>query len=239
MQQAPKDPDSALVALFKHQAQLNEAKTREAGRKIFDDVEVVEIRRPGAKDYGVYPATAMSHWQEDPFTGTQTPVTYAERFAHQYRQFKMHAAQTKSGTPLDEAPFLSEGRRAELRAQNIYTVEALASIDGAELKNLGPGGREMKNLAIEFINEGLKAAPNLKMQAELEALRARNTILEEDAKLLKQVADSRKGDDEFDAMSLEQLREFITTNTGKAPMGSSNRKTLVRMAMECRPDKAA
>ena len=69
----------------------------------------------------------MSHWSDDPVTGEQTQVTYAERFQHQYRQFKTAAAQTKTGTPLDHAPFLTEGRRAELRAQNIYTVEALAA----------------------------------------------------------------------------------------------------------------
>ena len=31
------------------------------------------------------------------------------------------------------------------RALNLYTVEQLAAIDGQELKNLGPGGRELKN----------------------------------------------------------------------------------------------
>ena len=40
----------------------------------------------------------------DPFTGAEHKITYAERFAHQYRQFKMHAAQTKTGTPLDLLP---------------------------------------------------------------------------------------------------------------------------------------
>jgi len=40
-------------------------------------------------------------------------------------------------------------------------------------------------------------------------------------------------------MSDEQLREFITTNTGQAPQGNSSHKTLVRMATEARPNKVA
>ena len=37
-------------------------------------------------------------------------------------------------------------------------------------------------------------------------------------------------DTQFDGMSLDQLREFITENTGHKPLGSLNRKSLVRMA---------
>jgi len=33
-------------------------------------------------------------------------------------------------------------------------------------------------------------------------------------------------------MTLDMLRDFIKTNTGHAPHGSLNRKTLVRMATE-------
>jgi len=44
--------------------------------------------------------------------------------------------------------------------------------------------------------------------------------------------------DEFDGMDLDQLREFITSNTGVAPKGALNRKTLVRMARDAAPEKA-
>jgi hypothetical protein len=235
---ARQDPDDVLVALFKNHAALNEAKSREEGRPIYDDIEVVEIRSPGSRDFKVFPANAFSHWQTHPHTGEQTKITYAERFVHQYQQFKRHAAQTKSGTPLDYVPFLSEGKRAELRAQNIYTIEALAAIDGQELKNLGLGGRDLKNAAVEYMdNAKANIAPTLQLQAELDALRARNTVLEEDAVAKKEIA--KRIEAEFEEMDLVQIREYITTHTGQAPMGSLNKKNLVRMAMECRPNRAA
>ena len=224
---ARRDPDEALVALFKNHASLNNAKSTQEGRPIFDDIEVVEIRSPGSKDFKVFPATAFSHWETSPYTGEQSKVTYAERFRHQYQQFRSKSAQTKSGTPLEYVPFMTEGKRAEMRAQNIYTVEALAAIDGAELKNA----------AMEYMAEPKSAAPNLQLQNELEQLRARNAILEED--LAGKKAREANAESEFEGMQLDELREFITTNTGQAPHGSLNRKTLVRMANECRPDKAA
>ena len=233
---ATRDPDDVLVVLFKHLAQENEAKSLEAGRPIYDDVEVCEIRAPGSKDVKVFPATAFARWVDD-HQGRPAKQSYAERFAYQYRQFKSNAAQTKSGTPLEHAPFLSEGRRAELRAQNVYTVEQLADIEGAELKNLGPGGRDMKNQAMDYIAEGRSSAPNKQMLAELEALKARNAILEEDLALKKQLEQETLG--EFESMSLEQLREYIKTHTGHAPLGSMTKKTLIRMATEARPDEKA
>src|SRR5262245_10791468 len=233
----PRDPDASLVAMFRNHAEPNQSKSEAAGRLICDDVEVCEIRIPGSTNFGVYPATAVSHWITDPHTGAQRKVTYAERFSHQYRQFKEQVAQTKSGTPLTHAPFLTEARRAELRALNIYTVEQLALIDGNELKNLGPGGRDMKNASQAYIVEAKRNAPNLQLQAELEALRAKYATLEEDLQAAKKSA-AAQGDAEFDDMTDEQLKLFVKSQTGHAPQGALTRKTLVRMAIDARGPKA-
>jgi hypothetical protein len=226
------DPDASVVAVFKNNARQNPRKTEEAGRPIFDDCEEVELRYPGSKNVGVYPATDFSHWADDPMTGSQVKMTYAERFKRQYQQFKLHATQTKSGTPLAQVPFLTEARRAELRAQNIYTVEALAAVDGQELKNLGMGGRDFKNKAIEYLEESRTNAGSAKMQAELDALKAKNEILEEDLKSLKERETS---EGKFAGMPDDQIREYIKTNTGRGVVGQPNRKTLVRMAQDSEP----
>jgi len=234
------DPDDLLVVTFKNLAVENPLKTMEAGRPIFDDVEHCFIAAPGSPDIKVFPANTFARWVDAPYGGVsgqygQIKQTYAERFSHQYRQFKAHVAQTKSGTPLEHAPFLSEARRAELKAQNVYTVEALADIEGNELKNLGPGGREMKNQATTYIAESKLTVPTKQMLAELETLRIRNAILEEDAQVKREYT----VENEFNDMSDKQLRDFITTNTGQAPQGNLARKTLVRMAMDARPKEVA
>lgn len=255
-----KDPDASVIALFRQSARRNEGKSATEGRPIYDDMEICELRYPGSKNVGVYPALSFSHWAFDPITGGQKKVTYAERFPRQYQQFKSKVAQTKGGTPLEHAPFLTEARRAEFRAQNIYTVEALAEIEGAPLKNLGPGGRDLKNAAMKYIEEAKSGAGTAQMKAEHEALMARLATLEEDNKVLKarQAAEPGAGhpldvadgytkardsadaiDPEFDGMSLDQLRDYINANTGHPPHGSLNRKTLTRMCQEARPKTKA
>ena len=222
--------DDKLAVLFKHHAVKNEAKSKEAGRPIFDDLEVCEVRPPGSRGIYVFPSTSVSHTSGDGMFGTEeVKVTYAERFSRQYRQFKEQQAQTITGTPLAHVPFLTEARRAELRALNIYTAEQLAMIDGQELKNLGSGGRDLKNRAMEYIEASKTNAPNLAAMAELEQLKARNAILEEDNRALKA---TENADQQFETMDLDQLRDFITSNTGHTPHGSLNRKTLERMARD-------
>jgi hypothetical protein len=235
-----KDPDDNIVAIFKEIAVKDEVASLAAGRPVFIDEEIVELHYPGSKNWSAHPATSFSNWVVDPMTGDQVKVTYAERFRRQYQQFKAHATQTKVGTPLQYVPFLTEARRAELRAQNIYTVEALAHVDGQELKNLGQGGRDMKNAAMEYIATTQTGAVSAQVQAELEALRAMNATMAEDLAALKaQAAEPKQNGDEFDGMDLAQLREFITANTGQAPLGALNRKTLVRMARNAAPEKAS
>ena len=238
-----RDPDDVLVVLFRHHPTQNALKTAAEGRPIFDDQEMCEIRIPGGKDVKVFPALALSpQLIVNPYTGEEKQITYAERFKHQYQQFKAQTAQTKSGTPLDYAPFLTEARRAELRAQNVYTVEQLAALDGVELKNLGPGGREYKNNAEEYLAESKAGVPTQQMAAELEALRARNAVLEGDVALRSERAavQPQEAPTDFDDMTAEQLRDYVTTHTGHAPVGGSlKHKDLKRMAIEAKPSKAA
>jgi hypothetical protein len=241
---ATKDPDDNIVAIFKNVAVPDAAQSAQAGRPVFCDEEHVELHYPGSKNWSSHPAASFSHWSVDPLTGDQVKVTYAERFRRQYQQFKAHATQTKIGTPLQYAKFLTEARCAELRAQNIYTIEALANVDGQELKNLGPGGRTMKNAAMEYIADAQSGAANLQLQAELELLRTKNQVMEEDLAALKAKQQTPppvtlEPADEFDGLSLPELRNYITSNTGQPIMGTPNRKTLLRMAREATPEKAS
>ena len=175
---------AGITPFFKTMAFKNERKSVEAGRPIFDDVEVVEVRFAGSKDCGVYRSNDFSHWDVDEETGEQLHLTYAERWPKQYQQFKAKQQQTKSGTPLDYVPFLSDGKRSELRALNIYTIEALAELDGQPLKNLGVGGRELKNRAMEYLASSSHDGTILRQQSRIEALETQIRLLMDDKKLL-------------------------------------------------------
>jgi hypothetical protein len=230
--------DDLLVVQFLYLAKPNKIASEEAGRPIIEDEETCEIRPPGSRNYCTYPALSRSHWRQDPYSGEQVEVTYAERFPMQYQQFKAKLQQTQRGTSIDDLPFLTTGQRAVLRALNVYTAEALAAVDGQELKNLGPGGRDQKNHAIEYLDQSKARAPDTKMMAELEAAQVRLKILEEDNAILK--SKMLTGEAQFEQMTIDGLREYIAANSGAAPQGNIQRKNLIRMALECRPrEKAA
>ncbi len=108
-------------------------------------------------------------------------MSYAEAYPEQYRKFKASEQQTVAGTPLSEAPFLTEGKRRELRALNIHSIEALAALDGQNLKTLGMGGRELKNQAVAYLEKAQgsadvtgMAAQIAKMQENIDLLMAEN-----------------------------------------------------------------
>lgn len=176
--------NAGVTPIFKNMAIEDKSKSKLAGRPIFDDIEVVELRIPGTKDFSVHPATEFCGWTVDEETGEQNKLTYAEKYSRQYRQFKERQHQTMTGTPLDYIPFLTEGKRAELRALSIYTVEMLAGLDGQPLKNLGIGGRDLKNKAAEYLASSDHSATVMRQKLEIEALQVQLRIAQEDRKLL-------------------------------------------------------
>lgn len=234
------DGDAALVPVFKASSIPNPAKSLLAGRPIHDDLEVVEIRKPGSRDWHVHGAHEQSHAVYDPYSGERSYVTYAERFARQYNQFKAHQAQTKSGTPLTEVNFLTLARIAELKGQNIYTIEALAAIDGNELKNLGYAGRDLKNKAQQYITASQKGAPNAIVLAELEASKALIMTMEQELDALKanvtgKPRSSEKSHPEKERlakMTIEQLRAYIEEMTGEPIIGFMPKPVLLRQAYD-------
>lgn len=154
---------------FSHPVRDDDA-SKKAGRPIFKDVDHVEIRIAGNKyTMGVFPAIAtwMTKKQATEYGEEEVKITYADRFNKQYLEYKAGDQQSFGGTPLSEAPFLTEGKRRELKAIHVNTVESLAMIDGQPLKMLGPGGRELKNQAMAYIENALKGVGSSKLADEL------------------------------------------------------------------------
>lgn len=174
---------SQTYATFKTLSVLNEADSRKQNRPVYDDQEVCEIRFSGNKQtVGVFPAHEQCEWAEDPITKERTRITYAQKFNDQYKQFKAGWVQSASGTPLEELTFLTQGKRLELKALNIYTAESLAGLDGASLKMLGMGGRELKTQAQNYLDSAAKGLDAVELAAENETLKQRLAELEGKAK---------------------------------------------------------
>lgn len=235
------DPkDSLIVPIFKTHSTLNEAKSRKEGRPIYDDIEVVEIRMAANKQtVGVFPAHAVWKWVDKP-EGGREEMTYAMRFPDQYKRFKSNSAQAHSGTPVEELPFLTQGKRLELKALNVHTAETLAALDGQPLRNLGVGGRELKDMAQAYLDNAKQSADATRLASENEKLRQRIKDMEQDANNAAQAksvsAESERKPSPFDDMDKDDLKAWIKDATGEAPRGNPNKDTLIAMAEEINAD---
>lgn len=159
--------DALVVPFFKAVAQHDEIASKKQGRPIFHDLEVVEVRIAGDRNFApVFPAKSM--WRRV----DGEALTYADRWPDQYARFKANQEQVASGTPLSELPFLTEAQRATLRSCKVYTAEALSAVDGKELRNLGPAGREMQAQATAYLLAAGGSAQTIALAAEVATLKA-------------------------------------------------------------------
>lgn len=114
----------------------NKAKSREAGRPIFEDREYVEIIIPGSKN-------------ERPVRPVREQDK--ERWPDEYRRFKEGQEEAQDGTPLEQWPRMTRSRVYELKAVGVFSVEDLAALTDANLSNIGPDGRELREAAQAFM----------------------------------------------------------------------------------------
>lgn len=237
------DNDSQINVTFKLHPTLDEPASQKEGRAVYKEIELCEISFAANKQtVGGWPAHEAFGWTTDDVTGMRMPQTYAMKYNEQYLKFKNGEGQGANGTSIDKAPFLSPAKRLELKALKIYTVEALAGLDGNNLKMLGMGGRDLKNKATLYldeqaggadvarITEALSAKDDLiaEMQAQIAALMA-NQGLKQDVAPIEPVATA--GADLFDGFADEDIRNWLKEADPALEIdGRWGRKTLIEKA---------
>lgn len=238
---------------FYTEAVQNLRATREEGRPIFEDTEFVRMKIAGDPK-NTFVAPANSPGGKDPETGLE--FTYAERFPEHYRYFKDNLGVRVDGLPIDEMPWLTASKRAELKALNIHTVEALAGLDGALLQRIGLGARELKNQAVAWLDKAAGSADQGKFAAELAARDEQIAQLQRDIAALiagggavpvpapdeppTVVDEEGLGDNSpFAAWDDEDIKNWIKDQSGARPAGNPSHKTLVARADTLNAELAA
>jgi hypothetical protein len=145
------EDDKRLLVQFFMTAVQDKAASEAEGRPIFKEVPNVRIITPGSRDVMV----------------TRATEGYQRRFARHWERFKQQADQNIDGTRLEEVPWLTVGTIQELKAVNVHSLEALASMpDSAINKMMGMVGFRQK--ARNFIENAKAQVPFVKMQAQLD-----------------------------------------------------------------------
>lgn len=225
------------IVVFYNDTKEDKSASHESGRPVFADVEMVRITFPADRQRTlVKPAhsSAMVYDERGKrsrrINGKQ--VSYAQLYNEQYRAFKANESPTVRGTPLSEAPFLTEGKRRTLKALEVYTIEQLAA---TQAKSLGMGGVEMVEQAKAYLSKAEGSADVTRMAAEHAAMRAEIERLHKERAEWVDQAKQADGDED----DVVALKEKIAEITGSKPRGNPSRETLVAMLNELQSGEAA
>lgn len=146
--------DKKLHVRFFVKPMMNRAKSRKAGRPIYEELEMIEIMVPGDKHcIPTRPARQLDK----------------ARFSRQYQAFKAGKEDQQSGTPLNVVPFMTPAKAEEYKFFNIATVEQLAgAADSSAAAGAVMGFQGDKQKAAAYLQMAEGNAPILEMQQKLE-----------------------------------------------------------------------
>lgn len=232
-----------VTPYFKVITPLNVAQSQEAGKPIYGSpMEVVDLRFAGDRNYApVVPVDSMYRK-----VGTRT-ITYAEQFSDQYRAFMTGGDQVAGGTALEALSDygITPSQLSVCRALKIYSVEALHTLDGPNVKSLGMNANSLKAMAARYMEDQTrrdtdKNATSIEaMQAEINRLKALipdTTPAPEEVDAIVAAADADQPEyaDAEPASDSEKidLKDRIEKVSGSRPRGNPSISTLRDMLSE-------
>ena len=165
-----KTADGSALRIWRDSAQ-NKFLSEQEGRPIFDEVIYCEVIAPGSRDSSpVFELTRDFHKlmnHPDRMFGPKFPELreFVERFE------KDEAIDISlSGTPLSQWSEMPRTMVSALKAQSIFTVDALAELPDTKLGLVGPDGRSWKMKAQAYIETAKNAAYATELAAKVEVL---------------------------------------------------------------------
>lgn len=168
MSQATGGDQSLLVKFFLHPRE-NGAKSKEAGRPIFEEVPYVSIKQPGQKDSEIVAPASDRH---------------KKRFPEHWRRFLAREDQEQvTGTLLEEWPGVTRSIVEELKHFNIRTVEQLANLSDANAQNI-MGINGLKQRASDWLESSSNQASAIALRESTEMNEALLKVVEEQKELI-------------------------------------------------------
>jgi len=174
------DGDEKLYVQFHTAAILNPAASTQAGRPIYDDIDMITVRTPGSQLTSI-----VDHAKRY----TQGRPVLAEK----YKVWKSGQLESAGGTPLENFPFLftKPSLIAELKYRNIFTVEQLASLSDTGKQSI-MGGHELCAMAAKWIDKTASEADDAEkaeMKAKMATMEAQLAALTAEPKPRKRKID--------------------------------------------------
>lgn len=186
--------EDKVLLRFWYDSAENAAVSAQEGRAIFDTVLMVDLVAP-AQNASTPQIELERIWSPESLAfyklpeGASRKSNNYEKYAKFIKDFKdSHVEMELGGTPLKEWPRITKGLTATLASQGVYTVEQVAAIADVSLDVLGMGGRELRNQAIQFLEQAQGQSDTSKLVAQISDLQAQVARLQADLVLANQNA---------------------------------------------------
>src|SRR5215471_10353134 len=149
--------DDRLIVGFYWKSILNQFKSRESGKPVYEDHQFVKIQHPGETQNIV-----------------DRPVRDDDklRWPRQWAAFQGGKHQVPEGIPITllftDRPSISD----TLRGYNIHTVEQLANLSGQGILTVGMGAQEWVNAAKKYLEHANKGVDHHRFEMEITNFKA-------------------------------------------------------------------
>lgn len=222
-----------ITPVFKHISVEDVPASEREGRPVMKTLEVVEVRFAGSKLYSpVFPVDGF--WKRD----GHRVVTYAERWADQYRDFLQGNDQRAAGTPLEMLkPYgISDAQLSLCRALRIYSIESLDQLEGANLKSLQMNANPLKEMARKYVadrSSGASASSEIaELKRQIEALQSMMKLPTQEPSPAEVEVVIATADAEYANLTDAELKAIIKDKSGQAPRGTPSREFLLSAVKE-------
>lgn len=167
-----KTKDGAALRIWRDAAP-NRYLSEQLGRTLYDEVIYCEIITPGSRDSTPVFELERTFCPEMNHPAPKVSVKYTE-LREYVEDFKKNEEIDTSlaGTPLTQWPEMNRSLVATLRAQGLYTVDALAGLPDSKLIVVGPDGRTWREKARAYIESAKGSAYATELAARVQSLEA-------------------------------------------------------------------
>lgn len=161
-------------------------RSKEEGRYVAVDVDIVTVRQIGATDSVIFEVERWLRDNDASVRAQRLAADHARHYAHMYELWKSGQAMPVEGTPIKGWAVISPSQQETIVRAGVRTVEDLATMNAEAAGKIGMGAVMMKNRAQAWVAQAQDKGP---LTIEMADLKSTNELLKlQMAKMQEQLA---------------------------------------------------